>query len=79
MISLSPFDVEVSSPAACAEVEYFMRRADREAVAAVRATDPRASDSHAELAYRYGRQLRALIAGNDGHDGVPACGNAARA
>ncbi|WP_394999956.1 hypothetical protein [Sphingomonas sp.] len=44
------------------EVEYLLRRADVEVVAAIRANDPRVRDSHAGLAKRYGRASRALIA-----------------
>ncbi len=44
------------------EVEYLLRRADKEVVAAIRANDPRVHDSHAGLARRYARASRALIA-----------------
>lgn len=44
------------------EVEYLLRRADKEVVAAIRANDPRVHDSHAGLAKRYSRASRALIA-----------------
>ncbi|WP_293944485.1 hypothetical protein [Sphingomonas sp.] len=44
------------------EVEYLLRRADKEVVAAIRANDPRVHDSHAGLAKRYSRASRALLA-----------------
>ena len=62
MISVSPFEAGASLSRDCREVEYFLRRADHEAVAAIRATDQRASDSHRVLAHHYGVQSRALIA-----------------
>ena len=62
MISVSPFEAGTSMSKDCREVEYLLRRADHEAVAAIRATDPRASDSHRVLAHHYGVQSPALIA-----------------
>lgn len=44
------------------EVEYLLRRADHETVAAIRAVDPRVTQSHAEMAKHYGEQSRDLIA-----------------
>lgn len=44
------------------EVEYLLRRADQEVVAAIRANDPRVRASHHGLANRYGRASLALIA-----------------
>lgn len=71
MISVSPFEAEISVLNACREVEYLLRRADHEAVAAIRATDPRASDSHAILARHYGEQSRELIAKLDRSASAP--------
>ena len=62
MISVSPFEPARESIHACREVDYLLRRADHEAVAAIRAADPRASDSHAVLARHYGERSRQLIA-----------------
>ena len=39
---------------------YFRRRADEEQAAAERATDPRARQSHIDLAERYAETARAL-------------------
>ena len=62
MISVSPFNAEVSLSEDGREVKYLLRRADHESVAAIRATDPRARDSHAVLARHYGEQSRQLMA-----------------
>jgi len=62
MISVSPFEAGSSQSANIREVEYLLRRADHETVAAIQAIDPRASDSHRVLACHYGKQSRALIA-----------------
>ena len=72
MISVSPFDAGESVRRACQEVEYLLRRSDHEAVAAIRADDPRARDSHATLARHYGERSRDLIARLDRH-GVTPC------
>ena len=71
MISVSPFEAGNIDQHACAEVAYLLRRADHEAVAAIRAVDPRASDSHATLARHYGERSRDLIARLDGQDEAP--------
>ena len=62
MISVSPFEAQTSLAEEYAEVDYLLRRADHESVAAIRATDPRASESHAALARHYGEQSRDLLA-----------------
>lgn len=72
MISVSPFEAEVSLAEANREVEYLLRRADHESVAAIRATHPRASDSHAVLARHYGEQSRRLMAKFDDRANRPA-------
>ena len=72
MISVSPFQAETNATAECAEVEYLLRRADHETVAAIRATDPRASDSHATLALHYGEQSRQLMAQFDTRADLPS-------
>lgn len=72
MISVSPFEADTSPAAECAEVEYLLRRADDEAVAAIRATDTRASESHATLALHYGEQSRELLAQLDARDERPS-------
>ena len=41
---------------------YFLRRADEERAAAERATDPRARQSHLDLAERYADAARAVAA-----------------
>ncbi len=74
MISISPFEAGESVRRACREVDYLLRRADHETVAAIRADDPRASDSHAVLARHYGERSRELIARLDGQDEAPAPG-----
>lgn len=51
------------------EVEYLLRRADVEVVAAIRANDPRIHASHAGLAKGYGMASQALIAKLDAEAG----------
>ncbi|MCY7279530.1 MAG: hypothetical protein LH610_01285 [Sphingomonas bacterium] len=63
MISLTPLNPE--QPAAnehFGEVQYLLRRADEESVAAIRATDDRVHDSHAGMARRYSTKSLDLIA-----------------
>lgn len=63
MISPKPVDPKKPAPREdFGEVEYLLRRADKEVVASIRANDPRVHDSHARLARRYSRASRALIA-----------------
>lgn len=72
MISISPFEAGEIDRHACAEVAYLLRRADHETVAAIRAVDPRASDSHAILARRYGERSRDLMARLDREGEAPS-------
>ena len=65
MISVSPFESEASLAHESAEVEYLLRRSDDETVAAIKAIDPRASDSHTALARHYGERSRRLMARMD--------------
>jgi hypothetical protein len=53
---------------------YFLRRADEERAAAERATDPRARQSHIDLAQRYAEAARAVAAATqrEAVDAVPA-------
>ena len=44
------------------DTQYFLRRADEELVAAERASDPRARQSHLDLAERYATAARAVAA-----------------
>ena len=69
MISITPFDLDSWSAAEPAparedfsEVEYLLKRADEESVAAIRAVDPRVHDSHLGLARGYSRASHALMA-----------------
>ena len=71
MISVSVFEAETMFTQECAEVDYLLRRADHETVAAIQALDPRASDSHAVLALHYGAQSRALMAKLDERSCTP--------
>ena len=69
MISITPFDLD-SWPAAepvavredFSEVEYLLKRADEESVAAIRAVDPRVHESHLGMARSYSRASHALMA-----------------
>lgn len=70
MISISPFEAGEVDRHAC-EVAYLLRRADHETVAAIRAVDPRASDSHAILARHYGERSRDLMARLDREGEAP--------
>lgn len=72
MISVSPFEAGFSLSKHRREVDYLLRRADHETVAAIRASDPRASDSHRILARLYGEQSRELIAKFDEQADGPA-------
>ena len=69
MISITPFDLDAwpaAEPAAArqdfAEVEYLLKRADEESVAAICAVDPRVHDSHLGMACGYSRASHALMA-----------------
>ena len=53
MISLTPLNPAASSTEDFGEVEYLLRRADEETVAAIRATDNRVVASHAGMATSY--------------------------
>ena len=48
-----------------ADSSYFMRRASEEQAAAERASDPRARQSHIDLADRYAQAARTAPAVND--------------
>jgi hypothetical protein len=70
MISLSPLDAASGSPPVdFLEVEYLLRRAGHESVAAIRADDPRATESHASMARSYSEQSRDLLSRIDHQDG----------
>ncbi len=69
MISITPFDLDswpATEPTApredFSEVEYLLKRADEESVAAIRAVDPRVHDSHLGMARSYSRASHALMA-----------------
>ena len=54
MISLTPLETDTPSVSEdFGEVEYLLRRADEETVAAIRATDNRVHASHAGMAKGY--------------------------
>ena len=70
MISLTP--LEPDQPSAnedFGEVEYLLRRADEETVAAIRATDDRVHASHAGMAKGYSIKSLEMIARLDGTTG----------
>lgn len=62
MISLTPFDEPAAANQDFGEVEYLLRRADEETVAAIRATDNRVFQSHAGMAKRYSVRSIELMA-----------------
>ena len=69
MISITPFDLNAwpaTEPAAAREdfmeVEYLLKRADEESIAAIRAVDPRVHESHLGMACGYSRASHALMA-----------------
>lgn len=66
MISPTPLADEKPPRDTVAEVEYLLRRADHESVAAIRALDPRVTERHAEMARHYSEQSRELLAQLDG-------------
>lgn len=70
MMSLTPFDTEPTTDREdFGEVQYLLRRATEEAVAAIRATDVRAGESHAGMAESYSTKSLQLIARLDGAPG----------
>ena len=70
MISLTPLDPDQSSMSEdFGEVEYLLRRADEETVAAIRATDNRVHASHAGMAKNYSIKSLEMIARLDGTTG----------
>ena len=63
MMSLTPFEpAPATDREDFGEVEYLLRRADQETVAAIRANDTRVSASHADMARSYSIKSRDLIA-----------------
>ena len=70
MISLTPLESQ-PTPAIedFGEVEYLLRRADEETVAAIRANDNRVFASHAGMAKSYSVKSLAMIARIDGAAG----------
>ena len=63
MISLTPLEPDQPSVSEdFGEVEYLLRRADEETVAAIRATDSRVHASHAGMAKKYSLKSLAMIA-----------------
>ena len=69
MISMTPLEFSAEGftddPGAredFGEVEYLLRRADEESVAAIRANDPRVHASHIGMARLYSRKSHSLIA-----------------
>lgn len=70
MISLAP--IQPGQPVKTenfGEVEYLLRRADEETVAAIRAIDRRVHASHAGMAKGYSLKSLAMIARIDGAAG----------
>ena len=47
------------------ELEFLLRRAEQEAIAAVRSIDPRASERHGAMASEYSRQVLHLLGRTD--------------
>ncbi len=43
------------------QLEYLLRRAEQESIAAVRSVDPRAAEPHAHMASIYSAQAMALL------------------
>ena len=67
MISLTPLETNpLRANEDFGEVEYLLRRADEESVAAIRATDDRVHASHAGMARKYSLKSLAMIARIDG-------------
>jgi len=70
MISLTPMQPGQSAANEdFGEVEYLLRRADEETVAAIRATDHRVHASHAGMAKGYSIKSLEMIARIDGAAG----------
>lgn len=64
MLSLTPLYDDEGYPdeaQACADVSYFLRRAEQESVAAIQSPDPRAASSHSGLAMLYSTRSLELI------------------
>ena len=67
MMSLTPFETtQAIAHDHFGEVEYLLRRADEETVAAIRATDKRVHASHAGMAKGYSIKSLEMIARIDG-------------
>ena len=70
MLSLTPLDPDQQFMSEdFGEVEYLLRRADEETVAAIRATDDRVHASHAGMAKGYSIKSLEMIARLDGTTG----------
>ena len=48
------------------QIDYLLRRAEQESIAAIRSVDPRAAEPHAHMAGIYSAQARSLLTGNSG-------------
>ena len=53
-----PETIEAPAPE---ELDYLLRRAEQESIAAVRSVDPRAAEPHAQMASAYSAQAMALL------------------
>ncbi len=52
------------SQAVPGELAYLLRRAEQESIAAIRSTDPRVADPHAQMACVYSAQAQSLLTGD---------------
>ncbi len=59
---------ETFAEAAPEQLDYLLRRAEQESIAAIRTIDPRAADPHAQMACVYSERARSLL-GDPSHEG----------
>ena len=48
------------------QLDYLLRRAEQESIAAIRSGDPRVADPHAQMASVYSARARSLLGGRAG-------------
>ncbi len=55
------FIIEAAPQPASGELEYLLRRAEQESIAAIRSIDPRVAGPHAEMACVYSAHVQSLF------------------
>lgn len=54
-------ELEYEEPPAPEQLDYLLRRAEQESIAAIRSVDPRAAELHQHMASAYSAQATAIL------------------